>query len=110
MKYIAFLLVLLFTSCKFQYISFNSESDKNQAKITGNEYLKNLKSNNEITNFDFVSVENSKIIVGKKNDTLKEVYTLIYNIQKNTETQKTIIKIKKSKNNFDVKIKALPSQ
>ena len=110
MKYVLILIVVLFTSCKFQYISFNSESNKIQAKTTADEYLKSLRANNEITNFDFVSVENSKIIVGKNNDTLKEVYTLIYNIQKNTETQKSIIKLKKSKNSFDVKIKALPSQ
>lgn len=40
MKYVLILIVLLFTSCKFQYISFNSESNKIQAKTTADEYLK----------------------------------------------------------------------
>ncbi len=104
MKYIVTLFVLLATSCKFQYISFNTESNKIQAKITADKYLEELKNENEIANFNFINVENSKIVMGKNNDTLKEVYSLIYEIQENSELKRKVINLKKTKNKTHVSL------
>jgi len=105
MKYIVTLFVLLLTSCKFQYVSFNSESNKMQAKITADKYLKELKNKNEIANFNFISVENSKVVMGKNNDTLKEVYSLIYEIQESTDVKRKILNLKKTKSKIAVSLK-----
>ena len=105
MKYIVTLFVLLLTSCKFQYISFNSESNNRQAKITADKYLKELKNKNEIENFNFISVENSKVVVGKCNDTLKEVYSLIYEIEESKNVKRKVLNLKKTKSKIAVSLK-----
>ncbi|WP_353168526.1 hypothetical protein [Flavobacterium sp.] len=67
--------------------------------------MKELKNKNEIENFNFISVENSKVLVGKCNDTLKEVYSLIYEIEVNKDVKRKVLNLKKTKNKIAVSLK-----
>jgi hypothetical protein len=100
--------ILLFsalTSCGFQAIIFNADNEYENAIRLGENYHNKLKNNNEITDFKLVSVKDTKLFVGKCKDTIKQVYTMIYDIKKNNELKRVFVKLKKTKNKLEVTTK-----
>lgn len=100
-------LFFLITSCSFQHINFNSEEAKEKGVKAGNEYFQKLKDKGDISSYKMVSVEDAMLYVGEKKDTIKEVYKLIYRVGVNGISKNELIKIKKTKNKFDVKSKKI---
>ena len=106
-KLAGIIVVFLLTSCGFQHVKFNDENDIRRAVKVGDDYHNELKQKQAISNFKLVSVEDTKVFVGKDNDTLKQVYQLIYEIEKDNKKQNVLVKFKKTKNKFEAKLEAI---
>lgn len=106
-KSLAIIIVLLCISCSVQYISFNSESNKLKAVKAGGAYLNELKTKGEILDFKLVTVENAIVYVSKSQDTLKEIYDLVYDIENSSKKERVEFRIKKTATKIDVKRKVL---
>lgn len=106
-KTIAIILVLFYTSCSVQYFSFNSEANKLKAVKAGETYLKQLKIKGEILDYKLVTVENAITYVGKSQDTVKEIYDLVYDIENSSKAERIELRIKKTATKIDIKKKVL---
>ncbi|MFN7098782.1 MAG: hypothetical protein ACK4M4_00230 [Flavobacterium sp.] len=106
-KSLAIIIVFLCTSCSVQYISFNSESNKLKAVKAGGAYLNELKTKGEILDFKLVTVENAIVYVSKSQDTVKEIYGLVDDIENSSKTERVEFRIKKTATKIDVKRKVL---
>ncbi|MFD2909958.1 hypothetical protein ACFSX9_14580 [Flavobacterium ardleyense] len=106
-KLAGIIVVFLLTSCGFQHIKFNDEDEIKRAVKVGDDYHNELKQKQEITDFKLVSVENTKVFVGKGNDTIKQVYEMIYEIENDNKKENVLVKFKKTKNKFEAKSEAI---
>jgi hypothetical protein len=105
-----FIIVILFlslSSCGFQYLASNSDKDKTHAAKVGNQYYQNLKNTNEISSFKLISVEEARMYIFKNQDTVKEVYEMIYEVENNNSTKEVHTKFIKKKQKLNVKSKNL---
>jgi hypothetical protein len=94
------LLFLILSSCGVKSVHFNSDDNLKNAITLGENYYKKLKQNGEITSYKLISVEDTKVYMGENNDTIKQVYHMIYEVEQDNKTDKILVKLKKTKNKF----------
>ena len=91
---------LLFTSCSFQYLSMNTDENKSRAIKLADEYLKNK---SEYSSLTLNEITTAKVVIGKQNDTIREVYKLQFTDEIKNRSFVLNIKISNSKKEYRIK-------